>query len=274
MHGIPRLLPEPAHHVVLADIKPRGQFINGQRIGQVQVQILQQRHHLAVAAGGAHPVAAPDHPVHLHHQFRKLRLRQQRRAVAALPYRLRQCLEQRTHAAAALVPVYILECLLCLSEALGGIAVPHRQCAQIVRCDIQDHPLIIIPRLHHRPVDAPATHQHKISRGQLIPFPLHRIASSAGQQNDDLVERMVVVFDIFPPPVRQMKQPKRLLQVAAHLILQWFHALTSAFFVIIIALAMQILQASFLIITILKILFPFCNFCVAFLIDLCYDTSC
>ena len=123
-------------------------------------------------------------------------------------------------------------------------------------------------------MDAPAAHQHEIPRRQLIPFPLHRIASSAGQQNDDLVERMVVVFDIFPPPVRQMKQSERLLQVSPRLILQWFHALTSAFFVVIIALAMQILQVSFSIITILKILFPFCNFCVAFLIDLCYDTSC
>ena len=42
MHGLPRLLPEPAHHVVLADLKPRGQFINGQRVRQVQVQVLQQ----------------------------------------------------------------------------------------------------------------------------------------------------------------------------------------------------------------------------------------
>ena len=123
-------------------------------------------------------------------------------------------------------------------------------------------------------MDAPAAHQHEIPRRQFIPFPLHRIASSAGQQNDDLVERMVVVFDIFPPPVRQMKQPKRLLQVSPRLILQWFHVLTSALFAVIIALAMQILQVSFSIITILKILFPFCNFCVAFLIDLCYDTSC
>ena len=123
-------------------------------------------------------------------------------------------------------------------------------------------------------MDAPAAHQHEIPRRQFVAFPLHRVAGLSGQQNDDLVERMVVVFDIFPPPIRQMEQSERLFQVAAHLILQWFHVLTSAFFAVIIALAMQILQVSFSIITILKILFPFCNFCVAFLIDLCYDTSC
>ena len=221
-----------------------------------------------LSPGGAHPVPAPDNTVHLHHQLGELRLRQQRRAVAALPYRLRQRLKQRPDPAAVLVPVYILECLLRPPEALRGIAVPRRQRPQVFRRDVQDHPLVVVPRRHHRPVDAAAPHQHEVAGAQLIPFALHGVARLSRQQDNDLMKGVVVIFNVFAPPICQMEQAKRLLQVASLLILQRFHRITSAFFASIISQLVQILQYSSQLITVLKILFPICNFYVAFLIEL------
>ena len=268
MDGIPRLLPEPPHHVVLADVEPLRQLVDGQRLCQVQVQVLQQGDHLAVSPGGAHPVPAPDNTVHLHHQLGELRLCQQRRTVAALPDRLRQRLKQRPDPAAVLVAVYILECLLRPSEALRGIAVPRRQRPQVFRRDVQDHPLVVVPRRHHRPVDAAAPHQHEVAGIQLIPFALHGIARLSRQQDNNLMKGVVVIFNVFAPSICQMEQAKRLLQVASLLILQRFHRITSAFFASIISQLVQILQYSSQLITVLKILFPICNFYVAFLIEL------
>ena len=82
--GIARLLAEAAHHVVLADVEPGGQVVDGQRLGQVQVQGLQQGHPLAVAAGCAYAVPGAADAVHLHHQLGELGLGQQGGAVAAL----------------------------------------------------------------------------------------------------------------------------------------------------------------------------------------------
>ena len=185
----------------------------------MQVQVLQQRYHLPVTCRRLYLMPAAADPVHLHHQLQKLRPLQQRRAVATLAGGAGQQLEQWTHPAAPLVAVHIAEVRLRLPEAGLQIAVLRPQRRQIRRGDVQDHPLIEGVLFHLRPVDAAPPHQHEVPRRQVVPFAFDGVARLARQQNDDLVKRMIVVFNAFPLSVRQMKQPERLFQIAPRLIL-------------------------------------------------------
>ena len=120
-------------------------------------------------------------------------------------------------------------------------------------------------------MNAAASYQHEVPGAQIVPLALDSVARLPCQQNDDLMKRMIVVFDVLPPSVRQMKQPERLPQIAPHLVLQRFHTRHLRIFCTHY-ITSYALRASFLqIITILKILLPFCNFCVAFLKAVWYD---
>ena len=136
-----------------------------------------------------------------------------RRAEALLLLRLLQQREQLPHPSRSGV-IDVAEIPLGLPEAGVQRAALAGQLLQILRRDVQDHPLIEVAPLHHGPVDAAPAHQHIVSRLQGVPLALDGVSGPPRQQHDDLVKAVIVIGDLLVPVVRQMEQPERLVQIA------------------------------------------------------------
>ena len=68
-------------------------------------------------------------------------------------------------------------------------------------------------------MDTAPAHQHVIPRLQGIPLALDGVACPPRQQNDDLMKGVVMIGDLLMIPIGQMKQPERLVEIAALFIL-------------------------------------------------------